>query len=194
MNRSIFYLQIAMLFKININLVEIWALIAIFWFVHRPNNLSCVSIFFIIYNIVFPFYYLDIFFLDTQCVQKRNIQIIKKKYIMTKIDTQERLFGPIGTVTVYLSGVYKTKYSSELRLQKIAEKHSLLNFLHIKYYIEVKYIVYWVYLVLVVSWEIVCRIIKLYIQIKFQLMQNMCKSWEIFLKNDSPTFTLGVLK
>jgi hypothetical protein len=58
----------------------------------RPNNLSLVCLYlslYISFLLFGHFFYFSIFIFLTHCVSKKNVQIIKRKYIMTNIDTQE---------------------------------------------------------------------------------------------------------
>ena len=66
--------------------------------VHGLDRIICVLCVYICH--IFPFYYLDIFL--TFSVAKKNVKILKRKYIMTNINTQETDYSVYPWVDISL--------------------------------------------------------------------------------------------
>ena len=79
------------------DLIEILMKVSLNTITLRPNNLSLLCLYLLLY-ISFLLPYLDFFFFDT------DVQIIKRKYIMTNIDTQETDYSVYITLTLTLQG------------------------------------------------------------------------------------------
>jgi hypothetical protein len=75
------------------DLIEILMKVSLNTITLRPNNLSIFVIIYFLFITVFGH-----FFLDT------DVQIIKRKYIMTNIDTQETDYSVYITLTLTLQG------------------------------------------------------------------------------------------